>query len=309
MVNGAPAVGAPKGRIQLVSVASPGEVVFSRLELAPELQIHGFARLGRLELLDANIRSRGSDIMMQAGSVRLAGGLINSSGADLQPGGDVTITATDSITLSPSALIAGPSVAISTPILSLKEATIGGLELDIRVDRLSLLDGSALVSTAEAFGEQAGNVAITATDSIVISGHRIGSYTSGPTFIPSQLNVAGEKGRVVISAPSLYMDEGRIGTDAVFDVGRDVEVRVDRLTLTGGAQIISSTFGSGGDAGNIRINATESVMISGKSTGSSGRNTPCSYTASTLFFIVKLPESIVSQVAHRSRVGLKRAAR
>ena len=36
--------------MQLASVASPGEVVFSPLELAPDLQVDSFARLGRLEL-------------------------------------------------------------------------------------------------------------------------------------------------------------------------------------------------------------------------------------------------------------------
>jgi filamentous hemagglutinin family protein len=48
------------GRIQLTSVASPGEVVFSRLELAPDLQVDSFARLGRIELSqDALLDVRG----------------------------------------------------------------------------------------------------------------------------------------------------------------------------------------------------------------------------------------------------------
>ena len=45
--------------MQLASVASPGGVGFSRLDLRPDLQLDGFARLGRLEitkgaLLDAS---------------------------------------------------------------------------------------------------------------------------------------------------------------------------------------------------------------------------------------------------------------
>ena len=47
---GIPTLGAQAGRIQLASVASPGEVGFSPLELAPDLRADGFARLGRLEL-------------------------------------------------------------------------------------------------------------------------------------------------------------------------------------------------------------------------------------------------------------------
>ena len=41
---------APCGRLQLASVTSPGEAMFSRLELAPDLQVDSFARLGRMEL-------------------------------------------------------------------------------------------------------------------------------------------------------------------------------------------------------------------------------------------------------------------
>ncbi len=41
---------AQSGRIQLASVASPGDVFFSPLELAPDLQVDSFARLGRLAL-------------------------------------------------------------------------------------------------------------------------------------------------------------------------------------------------------------------------------------------------------------------
>ena len=344
MVNGAPAVGAPKGRIQLVSVASPGEVVFSRLELAPELQVHGFARLGRLELLEGTfISSHGSDIVMHAGSVRLIGGvLIDSSGSGPQPGGDVTIAATDSIstTLSPTgfspfilagdfsspepgggdagrivisaptielnggvistltsaeegrggdidlrggtltladswisapwtsdtkvtatatgsitfldASIDGFSVAISAPILSLEGvfAGISGKNIEVNVSRLSLLNGSGLLASAFLEGP-AGGVTVTATDSVVMSGHYIVSFPGAP--IPSQklvsyISAEGSGGRVVISTPSLHMDEGVISTDitpisAISGGGRggDIVVRVGRLTFTGGPRSVVVT--------------------------------------------------------------------
>ena len=43
---------APSGQLQLASVASP-EVIFSRLELAPDLQVDSVARLGRMTLAQA----------------------------------------------------------------------------------------------------------------------------------------------------------------------------------------------------------------------------------------------------------------
>jgi filamentous hemagglutinin family protein len=41
---------APSGRMQLASVAAPGEVLFRSLEMPPDLQVDGVARLGRLTL-------------------------------------------------------------------------------------------------------------------------------------------------------------------------------------------------------------------------------------------------------------------
>ena len=41
---------AASGRIHLASVASPGDVIFNPLEQAPDLQMEGFARLGRIAL-------------------------------------------------------------------------------------------------------------------------------------------------------------------------------------------------------------------------------------------------------------------
>jgi filamentous hemagglutinin family protein len=66
-----PTLSAPGGRIQLASVASPEEVVFSRLELAPELQVDGFARLGRIELSQSALVEASGD---GGGTVLLRGG-------------------------------------------------------------------------------------------------------------------------------------------------------------------------------------------------------------------------------------------
>ena len=70
---------APRGRIQLASVASLGEVGFSPLELAPDLQVNGFTRLGQLELLqgafvDASGNGGGSVLLGAAACASTARG-------------------------------------------------------------------------------------------------------------------------------------------------------------------------------------------------------------------------------------------
>jgi filamentous hemagglutinin family protein len=66
-----PTLGALGGRLQLVSVASPGEMVFSRLDLAPDLRGDGFAHLGRIELSQGALVDASGE---GGGSVLLRGG-------------------------------------------------------------------------------------------------------------------------------------------------------------------------------------------------------------------------------------------
>src|SRR5262249_56842731 len=50
----------PSGRVQLASVASPGEVTFSSLEPEPVFRVDAFTRLGRLELSGAVLGTSGN---------------------------------------------------------------------------------------------------------------------------------------------------------------------------------------------------------------------------------------------------------
>jgi filamentous hemagglutinin family protein len=103
--NSAPTLEAPRGRIQLASVASPRDVVFSPLEVAPDLQVDSFTRLGRLTLtqgafLDAS-GNGGGTVLLRSGRWLVDGswmfadnsGLINGTGVglDLRIGADAVI--------------------------------------------------------------------------------------------------------------------------------------------------------------------------------------------------------------------------
>jgi filamentous hemagglutinin family protein len=71
---------APSGRIQMASVASPGEVIFSPLELAPDLQVDSFAQLGRIELspyafVDAS-GNGGGTVLLRSGRLLVGGSFI-----------------------------------------------------------------------------------------------------------------------------------------------------------------------------------------------------------------------------------------
>ncbi len=303
--DSAPTLSAPGGRIQLASVASPGEVVFSRLDLAPDLQVNSFTRLGRLELsqgafLDASGNGGGS-VLLRSGRLRVDGSWIFADnngpvhgaglGVDLQVAADAVITneayltadslgagrardlrltagsvQIDNSTVGSRAFALGDAghLSIFTPLLTMEAGLIQALaavdssgnagNLDVRVGRLTLSGGAQLDSSTRSSG-RGGTLTVAATDTISIAGRD--SRTNNPSGLFA--------GRLSISAPLLAMDAGLLQTVADLDNHSNIgglDVRVGRLTLTGGAQIISSTAGAS-RGGDITVVATEGISISG----------------------------------------------
>jgi filamentous hemagglutinin family protein len=278
------------GRIQLVSVASPGEVGFSRLELAPELQVDSLTRLGRLALsqgalLDASgngggtVLLRGGHFLMDGSSIHAntLGDLDGASvGIDIRVAAEAVIVNQAGITTESLGAghagelrLVASSVHLDDSFLGSIPSSISGTagNIDVRVGRLTLTDGARISSDAHNTGP-AGDVTIMATDAILLAGHRI-TFPFGPNSpiprvsqISSQFIGEGPGGRVVIVTPSLRMDEGLILANST-GRGGDIEVRVGRLTLTEGAQIGSNSVA--GQGGDLLLTATESATIAGQS--------------------------------------------
>jgi filamentous hemagglutinin family protein len=238
-------------------------------------------------------------------------GQIDSSTSGAGQGGTVTVAATDAITISSFGTIASDAsgggnagtVSLSTPILtmdgeaSIEARTIGdgnAGDVLVMVEQLILTSGAQIGSTsgiATAEGDsmigtgQAGSVTVTATDSIVITGgNSTGVVRSGlfsQTASPRQETTGAEgetAGQIVVSTPRLIMDDGgRIAADTGGDArGGNIEMQVERLSLTGGAQITSGSgidvgdrppFGGEGRGGSIVVRATDTVVIADQDSG------------------------------------------
>ena len=97
---------------------------------------------------------------------------------------------------------------------------------------------------------------ITATDSVSVS---------GGSLLSNLASGRGDAGRVIVSAPTLSIDNGRIQA-TTWGEGHagSLDVQVGRLMLTGGAQIDSSTRGAG-HGGEVTVAAREAITISGQS--------------------------------------------
>src|SRR5215831_13735870 len=220
----------------------------------------------------------GADVQLLASNVQLDGASIQSLTTGAGAGGTISITA---------ALDGGP---ISSPAGSvqikggqIQTASLGpGKVGDIQISSgsLSMTDGALidtlLVPNPVMPGQPGGGtIAITATDSIVVTGQRPGttnllpSVPGLPTFanLPSGIyseNLSVHTGsRIVIQTPSLTLQPGEIGSHA-FGAGAagDLSLLLGQLTLKDGGEINSYAFGAGA-TGSLQLRASDSITMSG----------------------------------------------
>ena len=161
-------------------------------------------------------------ITINTGSLSLKDGAsVSASTLEVGDAGDITITATDAITLEGEDKIGFPS-SIASTVEPKAQGTAGSITIE--AGSLSLKGGARLSSSTRGIGN-AGAIAITATESITLSGR--GRFPSG---IASQV------------------DQGAKGDS------KGISITTGSLSLTDGAEVSASTEGEG-KAGDIAITA------------------------------------------------------
>lgn len=179
---------------------------------------------------EANIRvtaGGGGSIEINARNIDVLGGSFLVAG--IAPGrgsvgieaGDITLNATEAITI-------GQSSTIQNDIFP--EATGKGGNINIQALKLSLTDESSL--STRTFGQgDAGSISLQVSDTVsAADSSSIFSYVLG--------EAKGNSGNI------------------------DIQTR--KLSLTDGSEVLASTFAAG-NAGNIQVNASDSINISGVS--------------------------------------------
>jgi filamentous hemagglutinin family protein len=218
---------APGGQINLVSVASPGEVT------VPSFQTNSFTSMGTVTIKEGSLLDVG-------GQFDEFGSLIGNgnSGTVLVRGGQLVMDASAILTNTFGA-VDGASKAV-----------------DIQVSQDVSLSNFASIGTATSGSGQGGDVVIEAENVHLQSFSGISTGTSGP----------GQGGDVVIEAENVSLSEfSTIGTNTIgTGPGGDLSLNVGTLQLLGGSSISSSTIGAdldfdgvvdviGGVGGNVTV--------------------------------------------------------
>jgi filamentous hemagglutinin family protein len=242
----------------------------------------------------------GKTFALVGGDVVLNNATVEASGARVELGGlaqagtvglntDGSLSFPDAVTRSNVILSNGANVNV---------AGEGGGSIAVNARNLELSNGGSLVAGILSGGNpnaQAGNIVINTTDKVRIEGDA--SSTSGIANIPFSGNAGdivintntlegvgnfvigsltseqGNAGKVSITATDRVSLQGLqgfgsgigslVGELAVGNAG-DITINTRSLSLSNFAQLATSTLGQG-NAGNIRIQASESVSVSANS--------------------------------------------
>jgi filamentous hemagglutinin family protein len=198
---------------------------------------------GVFSTVEAGSVGNGGDIKVNVtdGSLSVTNGAqIQTSvreATDTLPGGrgeagDITITTRDTVSFDG----VGSNRFSSAAFSRVESGSVGnGGDIKIKTGLLSLTEGAQLdVST---FGQgNAGNLIVTARDAVVFEGVNSNDGRSSTAFSTVEAGAVGE--------------------------GGDINIATKSLSVTNSAFLTASTFGEG-NGGDIRINASDSVTLSG----------------------------------------------
>ncbi|MDF0644568.1 MAG: filamentous hemagglutinin N-terminal domain-containing protein [Nitrospira sp.] len=244
---------APSGQINLVSVASAGEI--STVDFLPDPSMAmGPISLSQGAVVDVSgdgggtVRIRGGRFVMDQGAILIA----HTTGANDGAPTAISINVTDEVSLNhQSGLFAWARGA----------GRSGNIEVTGRT--IEIADGS-LVYTNSTDAGTPGNITVTATDTVSVRG---ADELGNPSEILSDSLGLASTGSITLRAPVInLLDMGAVET-RMFGFGEgvragDITIEATNLNLLSGGKI-NIVSGSGAPTGNIAITATDSITLVG----------------------------------------------
>ncbi|AOY81622.2 filamentous hemagglutinin N-terminal domain-containing protein [Moorena producens JHB] len=253
----------PGGSVELGGLSTPGTVTLNGATSVsfPDGVQRANVSLSNGSLVDVtnvnggNIAINGANFFMSAS--QLQAGLTSGAGIPDAVAGNITINALCNTNLSDRSLIAN----------DLLSGAIGnGGNIQLTTSALTITGGSRVQTVTNSNGAS-GDIEINANGAIDISGFTEDGLFSG-ILTRSAAGTSGKGGNITINNSGGLLNlanRGFIGTVTNSSSnGGAIALHLNNLVLETGGQIITLTTNLG-NAGDITINATESVTISGES--------------------------------------------
>ncbi|MCM3903955.1 MAG: filamentous hemagglutinin N-terminal domain-containing protein [Pyrinomonadaceae bacterium] len=270
---------APNGNIQLASATSPGEFDATILQPIPNVDGATFASSGSVRLAQNSIVD-----VSATGTVSIRGGqfVLEVANAVVSTSGNSS-SGVDNIVLNNGSAI---TAATTLP------GNAGSVT--VNAESIVLLGNSSIVTATDGEGN-GGLVSLTAPSIELHGNSNIGTSTAGlgnagdielhgnqvnltESFVTARTQAEGHGGNITIrgltgegshATDVRLSDKSQLGSGTIGD-GENIQggagnilVETARLNLSGGSLFNTTSRGSTGAAGNIMVNATDSLTISG----------------------------------------------
>lgn len=246
------------GQMNVVSVASPGEVVQHALGQPGGIDVSSFSRLGQIDLTQETTLidsgEGGGSIVIRNGQLAVKNSSILSATQGNVDGKDVDIRVKETLTNK------GGLIGAVT-----RSGGRGG-NLIIETEKVTVSeDGKFVIGSGSSLRNvgtgNSGNLIVHATDSITAS--------EKGGFISSTFG-SGNAGDIKITTPKFTLDSDGIVANTTYGAGNagKVEIETGQLSLSQGSSI-SSVTSSSGRGGDVTIKASDSVFLSGRSNSKS----------------------------------------
>ena len=231
----------PGGQIELGGLAGIGAVGLnvdgSNLSLNfPDNVALADVSLSNLAKVDVNSQKGGGNIKVQSKRLLIKEGSQISAGTFSEgTGGSLTVKTTDQVELNGAVILNGRQ--ISSGLFTQTESDGDAGNLTIETKRLILRDG-AQISTSTRGSGKAGTLNVNASESVQL----IGTSTLAEDAVPSGL---------------FAVTQGGSGSSG------NLTIATGKLLVRDGAQVSTSTVGTGDGGGNLTVKASESVELIG----------------------------------------------
>lgn len=186
-------------------------------------------------------RGNAGDLEITANSILVSNGsVLLTSTAGLGNSGNITLNAEDTINFDGVLVLSSDFFLSSSAQTNVTPGGSGNAgDINIFTSSFLLTNGGQLQTSTDGMGN-AGKVNIIANKSVLLDG------VGGADLLDKGL-------------PSAVFSD--VGTSGVGN-GGDINITTPLLSLKDGGQIVASTFGTG-DAGNLKINASEGILFDG----------------------------------------------